>query len=250
METAKAVAGAGPGKPVNPDKPVRLGRPVKARMSRDDIIMRAAMLVLGLFLLVAIVLPLYFMLSKSFETFTYRFETIEIQVDKGDGAGWGPVLNALTLGTELGVITPERLVTSSGGRFQATEFFPDFSFRAPTLYRMRNVGKGGGGFMLEGGPVYHAEWVEINSNDFRRVQIRPSESGGIDNYLTYVNTPSLFFSVYNSLFIAITTTVIVITLAFFYAYAITRTCMPFKGFFRVIALIPILAPSLLPAISL
>ena len=111
-------------------------------------------------------------------------------------------------------------------------------------------GKGGGGFMLEGGPVYHGDWVEIASNDFRRVQIRPAESSGVDNYLTYVNTPSLFFSVYNSLFIAITTTLIVITLAFFYAYALTRTCMPFKGLFRIIALIPILAPSLLPAISL
>ena len=34
------------------------------------------------------------------------------------------------------------------------------------------------------------------------------------------------------------------------AYALTRTCMPFKGFFKAVALIPILAPSLLPAISL
>ena len=239
--TEVAVAAARPASP---------GRPVRQRMSRDDIIMRGAMLLLGLFLLVAIVLPLYTMLSKSFETFTYRFETIEFQVDKGDGAGWGETLNALTLGTALGVITPDRLITSNGGRFQATELFPDFSFRAPTLYRMRNVGTGGGGFMLEGGPVYHTDWVEITSNDFRRVQIRPAESSGIDNYLTYVNTPSLFFSVYNSLFIAITTTLIVITLAFFYAYALTRTCMPFKGLFRIIALIPILAPSLLPAISL
>ena len=56
---------------------------------------------------------------------------------------------------------------------------------------MRNVAAGGGGFMLEGGPIYHTDWVEINSNDFRRVQIRPAESNGIENYLTYVNTPSL-----------------------------------------------------------
>lgn len=229
---------------------VKPGRALRARMSRDDILMRGAMLLLGLFLLVAIVLPLYAMMSKSFETFTYRFETIEFQVDKADGAGWGPVLNAAELGESLGVLTPERLVTSNGGRFQATEFFPDFSFRAPTLYRMRNSGTGGGGFMVEGGPVFHADWVELTSNAFRRAQIRPTESTGIGNYLTYVNTPSLFFSVYNSLFIALTTTVIVIVLAFFYAYALTRSCMPFKGFFRIVALIPILAPSLLPAISL
>ena len=38
--------------------------------------------------------------------------------------------------------------------------------------------------------------------------------------------------------------------AFIYAYALTRSCMRFKPLFRSIAFIPILAPSLLPAISL
>ena len=117
MTAEAAVAAVPAGKP---------GRPVRARMSRDDIIMRGAMVLLGLFLLVAIVLPLYFMLSKSFETFTYRFETIEFQVDRGDGAGWGETLNALTLGDGLGVITPETMVTSNGGRFQATGVLPGF----------------------------------------------------------------------------------------------------------------------------
>jgi len=227
---------------------VSVGRPVRARMSRDDVIMRGAMLVLALFLLVVIVLPLYAMLSKSFETFRFRFETIEFQVDKGDG--WGPVLNAAKLGDELGILTPDRLITSNNGRFQATEFFPDFSFRAPTKYRIRNAERGGGGFMVEGGPVYDTQWMTLSSNDFRRVQIRPAQTTGFGNYLAYVNTPSLFYSVYNSLFIALTTTAIVITLAFFYAYALTRSCMRWKGLFRAIALIPILAPSLLPAISL
>ena len=35
-----------------------------------------------------------------------------------------------------------------------------------------------------------------------------------------------------------------------YSYGLTRTCMPRRGLFRIIAQIPILAPSLLPAISL
>ena len=39
-------------------------------------------------------------------------------------------------------------------------------------------------------------------------------------------------------------------LAFVYAYALTRSCMRWKGLFQALALIPILAPSLLPAISL
>ncbi|MEE8533913.1 MAG: putative 2-aminoethylphosphonate ABC transporter permease subunit [Alphaproteobacteria bacterium] len=73
---------------------------------------------------------------------------------------------------------------------------------------------------------------------------------GLANYIEYFNTPSLVISAQHTITIGIVTTVIVVTLAFVYAYALTRSCMPFKGLFRGIALIPILAPSLLPAISL
>ena len=44
-------------------------------------------------------------------------------------------------------------------------------------------------------------------------------------------------------------TVIVVPAAFVFAYALTRSCMPFKGLFRTITLTPLLAPSLLSAIS-
>ena len=73
---------------------------------------------------------------------------------------------------------------------------------------------------------------------------------GLANYLRYFSTPALFASVWNSLFIAALTTAIVLPLAFIYAYALQRSCMRFKGLFQALALIPILAPSLLPAISL
>ena len=39
-------------------------------------------------------------------------------------------------------------------------------------------------------------------------------------------------------------------LAFGFAYALTRSCMRFKGVFRLIAMVPILVPSLLPGIAL
>ena len=45
-------------------------------------------------------------------------------------------------------------------------------------------------------------------------------------------------------------TAIVMPLAFVYAYALTRTRMPFKGLFYALALLPLFAPSLLSAISL
>lgn len=73
---------------------------------------------------------------------------------------------------------------------------------------------------------------------------------GLDNYLTYFTTPTLFVSLQNSLFVSAVSTAIVIPLAFAYAYALTRTRMPAKGMFYALALLPIFAPSLLAAISL
>jgi iron(III) transport system permease protein len=73
---------------------------------------------------------------------------------------------------------------------------------------------------------------------------------GLANYVQYFSTPALFASVWNSLFIALLSTAIVLPLAFVYAYALQRSCMRWKGLFQALALIPILAPSLLPAISL
>ena len=120
---------------------------IRAKTSRDDWIMRGGMAMIGVYLLVAVVIPLYAILSKSFQ-------------DK-DGA-----------------------------------------------------------------------------------------YAGLANYAEYFATPALFNSVYNSLAISIISMVITVGLAFGYAYGLTRSRMPAKPLFKVIALIPILAPSLLPAISL
>jgi iron(III) transport system permease protein len=73
---------------------------------------------------------------------------------------------------------------------------------------------------------------------------------GLANFATYVSTPSLLISAWNSVWTAALTTLIVVPLAFGYAYALTRSCIPLKGLFRGVMLIPVLAPSLLPALSL
>ncbi len=72
---------------------------------------------------------------------------------------------------------------------------------------------------------------------------------GLTNFTTYFSTPALFYSINNSFFIAIVSTIITVSLAFTYAYALTRSQMWGKGLFKTIALLPLLAPSLLPAIS-
>lgn len=73
---------------------------------------------------------------------------------------------------------------------------------------------------------------------------------GLRNFLNYMQTPSLLHSLWNSVWVSLLVTFIVVPLAFVFAYALTRSCMPGKSLFRAISLIPLLAPSLLSAISL
>jgi iron(III) transport system permease protein len=73
---------------------------------------------------------------------------------------------------------------------------------------------------------------------------------GLKNFLSYVQTPALLHSLWNSIWVSLLVTLITLPIAFVFAYALTRSCMPGKTVFRAISLIPLLAPSLLSAISL
>jgi len=73
---------------------------------------------------------------------------------------------------------------------------------------------------------------------------------GLANYATYFSNPALFSSFWNSIVVAAIATAVVLPAAFAYAYALTRSAMKAKGLFNALAQIPILAPSLLPAIAL
>ncbi|MGH7320647.1 MAG: putative 2-aminoethylphosphonate ABC transporter permease subunit, partial [Candidatus Rokuibacteriota bacterium] len=73
---------------------------------------------------------------------------------------------------------------------------------------------------------------------------------GLANYARYFQTPALAHSINNSLFVSALTTGITVPLAFLYAYALTRSCMPWKPLFKTVALVPILVPSLLPGLAL
>jgi len=73
---------------------------------------------------------------------------------------------------------------------------------------------------------------------------------GLANFIEYAKTPSLLDSLWNSVWVSALVTVVTVPLAFGFAYALARSCMPLKALFRGITLIPLLAPSLLSAISL
>lgn len=73
---------------------------------------------------------------------------------------------------------------------------------------------------------------------------------GLANFVSYATTPSLFHSLLNSLLVAGVTTAIVVPLAFLYAYALRRSCIPAKGAFYAAAMVPVFAPSLLSGLAL
>jgi len=81
-------------------------------------------------------------------------------------------------------------------------------------------------------------------------QDRDGNFVGLANYITYFSTPALVQSALNSLKVSLICTVIVVPIAFTYAYALTRAVLPARWLFQGIALIPIFAPSLLPGLAL
>lgn len=84
----------------------------------------------------------------------------------------------------------------------------------------------------------------------KSMQDRDGAFIGLANFAHYFSNPALSGAVGNSLWVSALATLIVVALAFGYAYALTRTCIPFKGIFRLAAMAPLLAPSLLSAIAL
>ena len=83
----------------------------------------------------------------------------------------------------------------------------------------------------------------------RAVQDNDGHFIGLAHFIAYLQTPALLSAIWNSVWVAATVVLISLPLAFVFAYALTRSCAPLKGTFRLIALIPLLAPSLLSAIA-
>jgi iron(III) transport system permease protein len=73
---------------------------------------------------------------------------------------------------------------------------------------------------------------------------------GLDNFRLWLQTPNLIDATWRSLRVAAVSAALTVLLAYGYAYALTMTRMPAQPLFRALALLPLLAPSLLMAISL
>jgi iron(III) transport system permease protein len=90
-------------------------------------------------------------------------------------------------------------------------------------------------------PMAQLAWRSLLDNAGRFV--------GLANYARYFRTPAIAASITNSLSVSGASMLITVTLAFGYAYGLTRTLMPWRGLFRVVALLPLFAPSLVQALA-
>jgi len=68
------------------------------------------------------------------------------------------------------------------------------------------------------------------------------------NFQKYFTTSYTLNALWHSLYVSFATTIIVTVIIFFYAYAMTRTTMAGKTFFRNIIMMPLVAPSIVQAL--
>lgn len=73
---------------------------------------------------------------------------------------------------------------------------------------------------------------------------------GLANFIKFFTASSLAAGLYNSLYVSCLATLATLPPAFLFAYALTRTTIRGKAFFRQIAMLPLFAPTMLMGISL
>jgi len=143
------------------------GHAVRLKLDRDGAIKRIFVGLTAIYLIVALALPLYAMLSKSFVTYSFDLSRYEFQVSDESGTVWSDAVSAEALNERLGKFDASDLASSTDGRLSVTDFFPDFSFRSPVKYRIR--GTVDDAPYLVGLDLQNTtEWREFDSNTFRR----------------------------------------------------------------------------------
>jgi iron(III) transport system permease protein len=70
------------------------------------------------------------------------------------------------------------------------------------------------------------------------------------NFQKYFTTSYTLNALWHSLYVSVATTIIVTIIVFFFAYAMTRTTIAAKPFFRNVIMMPLVAPSIVQALAL
>ena len=221
---------------------------IRRRISHDNKLLAASAAIIIAYLLISLALPLATILAKSLHAYDFRLDWIEIEF-KSD-SGWERRATAEEWAAKLSGPINSGIRPSERTRLPLAELLPKNARRGVEKFRLRDLSPQKGLILLGGELSKDGEWIEIARRDLRRVLLRPTQEWSAVNYAEYFSTPALRSSIVNSLFVSILTALIVVPLSFFYALAMARARIRFKPFFRLVALAPILVPSLLPGLGL
>ncbi len=229
-------------------RPLAAPVPGRLRLAADLWAVRGFALVIVLYLVVALALPLATLLVKSFEVYGFAFDRVALEFYRG--GVWEPQGTVADWVARTGYVANDGVRPSERTRERLARILPKKDRRDVEAFRIRDLSEEGGLVLVGGRLSLPGETIEVSRGDLGDVYIRPVARFGLDNYRHYFATPTLRHSIGNSLLMAILTTVIVVPLAFTYAYALVRSHMPARGLFKLVALVPILVPSLLPGLGL
>ena len=223
------------------------GTRIRPKVAGDELIQRGLLGLVMLYLLVALVLPLSLVGMKALQTFSFPLEQVSVEFRK-DGA-WTPQGTLADWAQKSGFAQNPDLMPSERSRIEPASIIPKRERRDIEAVRLSDMSAKGGLIVIGGKPTL-GKTVEVEKSDFGSVQMKPAMAYGLDNFAFYFRTESLHQSIFNSLLVALVVAGIVTPLSFAFAYGLMRTHMRGKGAFRLIASIPVLVPSLLPAIGL
>ncbi len=217
---------------------------VRQNTSSENWLRRALILLMILWMVVVVAFPLYQLMDRSLhgEVPVTIFGDDDIRIggrrvfikenqlfiDKFSA----PISGAAITDDGMSVVT-------RGGKIAKVTCEKVFLYADPVHVRPIVVDISGDPWFIDG--------VKLGDDDWTRVVRRWI---GISNFEKYFSNRALYHSVYNSMFVSVVTTIIAVIFALAYAYAITRTYMPGKVFFRIVAMLPLYAPTMLYGLSL
>ena len=115
-------------------------------------------------------------------------------------------------------------------------------FRLPSAATLILAGLGAFMVLFAVAPLILMLWRSFRNADGAFV--------GLANYITFFSAASAPEVIFNTVFVALASTVITVPIGLLFALSLAQTCVPFKTFFRSVALLPLLTPSLLSAMAL
>ncbi len=116
------------------------------------------------------------------------------------------------------------------------------AFRRPSAATVALMGLGAFMVLFAVAPLVLMLWRSFRNADGAFI--------GVANYVAFFSAASAPTVIANTVFVALASTVITVPIGLCFALALAHTCVPAKTFFRSVALLPLLTPSLLSAMAL